>query len=62
MCSVSRRQSLAGRWVPLFLYAVVVLGWVAEGLSDQAAMVHLDLLVWTIPAPLLYLWRTQKRG
>jgi hypothetical protein len=60
MRSVSRRQSWAARWAPIVLYAIIVLGWFAEGLSDQAAGEHLRLVVWTVPAPLLYLWRTRR--
>jgi hypothetical protein len=61
MRSDSRRQSRAGRWVPIVLYAIILLGWSAEGLGDQAAGEHLRLVAWTLPAPLLYLWRTRRR-
>ena len=61
MRSVSRRQSWAGRWVPIVLYAIIVLGWLAEGLSDQAVGEHLGLVLWTVPAPALYLWRASRR-
>jgi hypothetical protein len=61
MQSINRRQSRAGRWVPVGLYAIIVLGWVAEAVSDGAAAGHLRLAAWTLPAPALYLWRTRKR-
>ena len=61
MLSASRRQSRVGRWFPLFLYAIAVLGWVAEGLSDEAVYEYLGLVVWTLPAPVLYEWRTRRR-
>jgi hypothetical protein len=61
MKSVDRRESWPGRWAPILLYVLVALGWFAEGLSHDAARERLWLVVWTLPAPLLYLWRTRRR-
>jgi hypothetical protein len=61
MGSVDRRGSLIGRWAPLALYAVVALGWFAEGLGHEAARDRLWLVWWTLAAPALYLWRTRRR-
>jgi hypothetical protein len=61
MQSINRRESRAGRWVPVCLYAIVVLGWVAEGSSDGVPPEYLRLAAWTLPAPLIYLWRTRRR-
>jgi hypothetical protein len=59
--SVGRRRSRIGRWGPLVLYAIIALGWFAEGLSHAAARERLWLAWWTLPAPALYLWRTRRR-
>jgi hypothetical protein len=61
MDSVGRRRSRLGRWAPVVLYAVVVLGWLADSLSHEAARERLWLVAWTLPAPALYLWRTRRR-
>jgi hypothetical protein len=61
MESIERRVGLLGRWSPIVLYAVIVLGWFAEGASHTAAARHLWLVAWTIPAPVLFLWRTRRQ-
>jgi hypothetical protein len=61
MESVDRRQSWIGRWAPIVLYAIIALGWFAEGLPHEAARDRLWLAWWTLPAPALYLWRTRRR-
>jgi hypothetical protein len=54
-----RRATSVGRWAPVLLYAIIVLGWLADAAAHPTAAEHLPLVLWTIPAPLLYLWRTR---
>lgn len=54
-----RRQSVIGRWGPVLFYAIVVLGWFAEGVVAGAGS-RLWLVVWTLPGLALYLWRTRR--
>ncbi|MBP7242486.1 hypothetical protein [Amaricoccus sp.] len=61
MDNVARRHGRPGRWTPLLLYAAVVLGWFADGLAVDAAHERLWLVVWALPAPLLFAWRTRRR-
>ncbi len=61
MKNLYRRQSLVGRWAPVLFYAIVVLGWFGEGVSAGAGP-RLWLIVWTLPVPALYLWRTRRRS
>ena len=61
MESVRRRTDLLGRWAPILLYAIVVLGSFADGASHAAAVEHVWLVAWTIPAPLLFVWRTRRQ-
>jgi hypothetical protein len=61
MESIGRRVGLLGRWTPIVLYAVIVLGWFADGASHTAAARLLWLVAWTIPAPVLFLWRTRRQ-
>ena len=61
MNSILRKESRLGRWAPVVLYALIVLGWLAEGLSHDAARQYTWLVVWTLPAPALYFWRTRRR-
>jgi hypothetical protein len=42
------------------LYAVIVLGWFGEGVSS-GAQDRLWLVVWALPVPAIYLWRTRRR-
>jgi purine-cytosine permease-like protein len=55
------RQSRIGRWAPLALYAFIVLGWFGVGMSS-GAQERLWLVVWALPAPATYLWRTRRSG
>ena len=57
----SRRQSWLGRWGPMALYTVIVLGWIGEGASS-GAQDRLWLAFWTLPIPAIYLWRTRRSG
>ena len=61
MDSSGRRASLAGRWTPILLYSIIVIGWFAEGAAHAAAAGRLWLVLWAVPAPALYLWRTRRR-
>jgi hypothetical protein len=40
------------------LYAFTVLGWFGEGVSS-GAQDRLWLVVWTLPIPAIYAWRTR---
>jgi hypothetical protein len=53
------RQSWLGRWAPMALYALIVLGWLGEGVSS-GAQDRLWLVVWALPVPAIYLWRTRR--
>lgn len=55
----SRRLSWLGRWGPMALYAVIVLGWIGEAVSS-GAQERLWLVVWALPIPMIYLWRTRR--
>ena len=59
MQSRRSRQGLLGRWAPMALYALIVLGWFGEGMSSGAHD-RLWLVVWTLPVPAIYLWRTRR--
>jgi hypothetical protein len=61
MESVRRRTGLPGRWLPILFYTIIVLGWFLDGAAEATARDRLWLVVWTIPAPLLFLWRTRRR-
>jgi hypothetical protein len=61
MESARRRKGFVGRWTPILLYAVIVLGWFAEAASHAVASEHHWLVALTLPAPLLFLWRTRRR-
>jgi len=61
MDSKGRRTGFVGQWTPVLFYSIVVVGWFAEGASHPAAAEHLWLVLWTIPAPLLFLWQTRRR-
>ena len=60
MESLERRTGRFGRWTPILLYAIIVFGWFAEGVAHASARDHLWLILWTIPAPLFFLWRTRR--
>jgi hypothetical protein len=51
-------HSRLGRWAPIVFYAIIVLGWFAEGVL-VGAYTRLWLVVWTLPVPAVYLWRTR---
>ena len=61
MKSCIRRQSRLGRWAPMALYAIILLGWFGDGVSS-GAQDRLWLVVWALPAPAVYLLRTRRSG
>lgn len=61
MDSAEKRQSTAGRWVPLVFYGLIVSGWLGEGLA-AGYIDALWLSVWTLPAPALYIWQLRRRS
>lgn len=56
MNSVGKRQCAPGRWIPITFYGLIVLGWLGEGIAAQSFDL-LWLVIWTFPAPALYIWR-----
>lgn len=61
MQSRRRRLSWLGRWGPMALYTVIVLGWIGEAVSS-GTQERLWLVVWALPIPTIYLWRTRRSG
>jgi hypothetical protein len=45
--------------MPIALYAVIVLGWLGEGVS-AGAQDRLWLVVWALPVPVIYLRQTRR--
>jgi hypothetical protein len=43
------------------LYTVIVLGWIGEAVSS-GTQERLWLVVWALPIPTIYLWRTRRSG
>jgi hypothetical protein len=56
-----RRRTRLGRWAPIALYALIVLGWFGQGV-ESGAQDRLWLVAWTLPVPAIYLWRTRTGG
>lgn len=62
MKTVSRRETWLGRWIPVFLYALIVVSWFITGVLAGAEEDRLGLVLVTLPAMGLYLWRTRRRS
>nr|MBS0020903.1 hypothetical protein [Gammaproteobacteria bacterium] len=56
---VLKRDTAWGRWIPVALYGVHVVGWAATaGAAGASELLYLALF--TLPAIVLYVWRTGK--
>lgn len=52
------RETLAGRWIPATFYALNVVVWLSIGVVAEAwDLLYLGVV--TLPALVLYLWRTR---
>jgi hypothetical protein len=58
--SVRKRAMALGRWAPAVFYVLIVVSWFANGVRAEIHS-RLWLVVLTLPALGLYLWRTGKR-
>ncbi len=56
---VLKRDTAFGRWMPVILYSVNVVGSLATAIAVGAAEL-LYLAVFPLPAVMLYVWRTAK--
>lgn len=59
MNRIHRREIPLGRWAPVVFYVLIVLSWFIEGMLAGAGD-RLWLVLWTLPALALYLWRTRR--
>lgn len=60
MSTVHCRETRLGRWAPATFYTLIVLSWLIEGVLAGAGE-RLWLVLWSIPALGVYLWRTHQR-
>jgi hypothetical protein len=58
--SVRKRATALGRWAPVAFYVLIVVSWFADGIRAETHN-RLWLVVLTLPALWLYLWRTGRR-
>lgn len=59
--SVRKRETPLGRWAPLVFYGVNLGLWSILGLANGAGDL-LWLVLWPLPAGILYGWRTGGRA
>lgn len=55
---VTVRESTLGRWLPVFFYALNVILWALTGIFYELWDL-LYLVILTVPALALYIWRTR---